>query len=31
MTAPVLKYLDFMQEFIVMTDASDYAIEAILS
>ncbi|KMQ91307.1 enzymatic polyprotein endonuclease reverse [Lasius niger] len=30
-TAPVLKYPDFTQEFIVMTDASDYAIGAILS
>ncbi|KMQ85846.1 enzymatic polyprotein endonuclease reverse [Lasius niger] len=30
-TAPVLKYPDFAQEFIVTTDASDYAIGAILS
>lgn len=31
MTAPVLKYTDFAQEFIVTTDASDYAIGAVLS
>src|SRR5436190_11565782 len=30
-TAPVLKYPDFTQEFIVTTDASDYAIGAVLS
>src|SRR5215469_1158766 len=30
-TAPVLKYPDFKEEFIVTTDASDYAIGAILS
>ncbi|XP_029675231.1 uncharacterized protein LOC115242830 [Formica exsecta] len=31
MTAPVLMYPDFNQEFIVTTDASDYAIGAVLS
>jgi len=31
MTAPVLKYSDFTQEFIVTIDASDYAIGAVLS
>jgi len=31
MTAPVLKYPDFTQEFIVTIDASDYAIGAVLS
>ena len=31
MTAPVLKYPDFSQEFTVTTDASDYAIGAVLS
>jgi len=31
MTAPVLKYPDFNEEFIVTTDASDYAIGAVLS
>ncbi|KAM0730356.1 Retrovirus-related Pol polyprotein from transposon 412 [Formica fusca] len=31
MTTPVLKYPDFTQEFIVTTDASDYAIGAVLS
>src|SRR5580765_4831122 len=31
LTAPVLKYPDFNEEFIVTTDASDYAIEAVLS
>lgn len=31
MTAPVLKYPDFSEEFIVTTDASDYAIGAVLS
>jgi len=30
-TAPVLKYSDFTQEFIMTTDASDYAIGAVLS
>ncbi|KMQ82059.1 enzymatic polyprotein endonuclease reverse, partial [Lasius niger] len=30
-TAPVLQYPDFAQEFIVTTDASDYAIGAVLS
>ena len=30
-TAPVLKYPDFTQEFIVTTDAPDYAIGAVLS
>ncbi|KAM0734141.1 Retrovirus-related Pol polyprotein from transposon 17.6 [Formica fusca] len=30
-TAPVLKYPDFSQEFLLTTDASDYAIRAILS
>ncbi|XP_070167365.1 uncharacterized protein [Polyergus mexicanus] len=31
MTVPVLKYPDFTQEFIVTTDASDYAIGVVLS
>jgi len=31
MTAPVFKYPDFTEEFIVTTDASAFAIEAILS
>jgi len=31
MTAPVLRYPDFTQEFIVITDASAYAIGAVLS
>ncbi|KMQ85140.1 enzymatic polyprotein endonuclease reverse [Lasius niger] len=31
MTAPVLKYPDFSEEFNVTTDASDYAIGAVLS
>ncbi|KMQ86039.1 enzymatic polyprotein endonuclease reverse [Lasius niger] len=31
MTAPVLKYPDFNEEFKVTTDASDYAIGAVLS
>jgi len=31
MTAPVLKYPDFTEEFIVTTDTSDYAIGAVLS
>jgi len=31
MTAPVLRYPDFTQEFIVITDASAYAIRVVLS
>jgi len=31
MTAPVLRYLDFIEEFIVTTDASAFAIGAVLS
>jgi len=30
-TAPVLNYPDFSQEFLVTTDVSDFAIEAVLS
>jgi len=30
-TAPVLNYPDFQREFLVTTDASDYAIGAVLS
>jgi len=30
-SAPVLKYPDFSQEFLVTTDASDYAIGVVLS
>jgi len=30
-TAPILNYPDFQREFLVTTDASDYAIGAVLS